>query len=367
MKTSKKAVLLPALFVVCAIPLALKAQPAGGSLTGSVAEYNAAQVRDTSGQLTVPTGMTTYTANTAITVGTTFNVSLPAGMEFTTPNLPGLSSSDETFQLVKISGPTAQFVVLTSDNAATSTITLGSYSVKGASALQKIVPVANALPITMQAVGIDPQPLAFPEFASDSGIQAVFVGAIQFIDLKPPSNGNEFGTGGATDSPVGVLSAIAVSTEVQDYTTHATAILGPDGQPNTLADYDTVTIAIPGALYGGMHVYSSITSQCNSKFTEGTVTSDALIFRNIPLNREIFFCTESTGKEMMKLIGFPSGGFITNTSPAFTTVEIVASHPYDDYLTSTNVNIEYSGNMCYSYSGGACVNSYFNLFHPKPD
>lgn len=337
--------------------------PTGNSVSGSVAEYNAAQVRDNNGMVTVPGSMTTYNASVAIPVGTVFTITLPAGMEFSSQNPPSLSSTDETFQLVSI-GKTAQFTTLTSDNAATSTITLNGYSVKDASVLEKVIPVADALPISMQAVGIDPAPLSFPEFASDSGIQAVFVGAIQFIDLRAPSNGSEFGTG--IDSPTAVFSAIAISPETHDHTNGTTPLLGPDGQPQKLASYDTVTVEMPGILFHDLSVFTSFRSDCISILSKGKVAANALIFPNVPLNQEIFFCVTNKGKGTMKMFGFPS----SLNSPGWTTVLLHTSHPYDDFLTSTNVDNEFPGFNCYAYLpagyGGGCLNEFFDLSPQKP-
>lgn len=358
---------ISALLLVGMSPLSW-ALPPGNSITGSVAEYNAAQVRDNDGLIDVPGGKTTYNASTAIPAGTVITVTLPAGMEFSSQNPPALSSADATFQLVSI-GKTAQFTVLTSDGAATSTITLGGYSVKDASVLEKIVPVANALPITMQAVGIDPAPLSFPEFASDSGIQAIFVGAIQLLDLRPPSNGSLFGYGG-NDTRTAVLSAIAISPERVDFVDQQTPILGPNGQPNTLASYDTVTVEFPGVLFEDLEVFTSTVSSCSSVLYEGKVAPNALIFPNVPLNQEIFFCVTNKGNGVAKILGFPS----YSNSPGWVTFLLHTSHPYDDYLSSTNINNEFPGLDCFTtfatgefFYGGPCQNEYFNLLKPKAE
>jgi hypothetical protein len=367
-----KALVLPAALVVCIAQLSWAVPPpVGGSMSGSVAEYNAAQVRDNIGVLTVPAGKVTYTANTAIPVGTYFNVTLPAGMQFTAPTLPTLTNSAATFTLVSSNGSTAKFQVATAAVAASSTVVLGGYTVRGAFALETVTPVANALPLTMQAVGIDPQPLPFPEFASDTGVQAVFVGAIQFIDLSPPSNGSEFGTG-IDDTPLAVISAIAMSAEVVDPVTGSTPILSPNGGPNTLDEYDTATVMFPGALYANFTAFSSNTSDCLTSLTQGKVTSNAMVFPGIPINKEVFFCVKGTGPQPIQLLDFPGGGgYGVGAGPGFTTFELIPSHPSDDYLTSTNVNIEFPGLICYTYSHagypGQCINEYFNSLNPGGD
>jgi hypothetical protein len=354
-----KTLAMSAMLIVCVAPKSWAVQLTGGSLSGTVAEYNAAQVRNNQGVVTVPKGMVTYTANTALPVGTTFVVTLPSGFKFATTTQPSLSNSAASFVLLTYSGQTAKFTVATAAVPANSTIVLGSYTVTGASALETIIPAASALPLTMQAIGIDPQPLSFPEFASDSGIQAVFVGAIQFIDLNSPSNGTEFGTG--LDSPTAVLSAIAISPEISD--SGETPILSPDGNPNTLASSDTAKVVFPGVLYQGITVFSSSGSACTTTLTKGTVTSNALIFFDVPINTEVFFCATATGKQEMKILGYPSLS-LGITAPGFVTVELLPSTANADFSSSTNVNVEFPGLMCYGYGSFACTNPYFSVLDP---
>lgn len=362
-----KTLAISAILLTCVAPECWASQ-LGGSLSGTVAEYNAAQVRENQGMVTVPAGMVTYTANTALPVGTCFDITLPRGFDFAASTLPSLSNSAATFTLLSYGGGRARFVVATAEVPASSTIVLGSYAVHGAGALGTIIPVASALPLTMQAIGIDPQPLPFPEFASDSGIQAVFVGAIQFIDLNAPSNGTEFGTG--NDSPTGVLSAIEITSERNDYASGSVPLLSPDGSPNTLAPDDTATVEFPGVLYQGLTVFSSTTSSCTTIFAKGTVTPHALIFPGIPVNnQEIFFCATSTGKGQMDLLGYPTEGeyFVATGNPGFNTFEVLPAHSGDDFSPSTNVNIEYPGLMCYSYGNTNCTNQYFKALDPPSD
>jgi hypothetical protein len=51
-----KALILPAMLVVCIAQASWAAPPTGGSMSGTVAEYNAAQVHENNGLLTVPSG-----------------------------------------------------------------------------------------------------------------------------------------------------------------------------------------------------------------------------------------------------------------------------------------------------------------------
>jgi hypothetical protein len=224
MERSVKAVVLSAILVVC-VPASW-----AGTISGQVVDYNAAKVGLANGVLVVPAGKAIYTATTTITVGSAFTVTLPSGFQFATA--PALTSSAATFTLSSggIGSQSATFTVATSNVSATQTITLGTYTVNGATALATVTPIASALPLTMQAVGVDVAPVPFREFASDSGVNAIFVGAIQFIDLTPPSNGTKFIPG----TLLAVISAIAVSAETIDFATNTVPVLGANGQINAL-------------------------------------------------------------------------------------------------------------------------------------
>jgi hypothetical protein len=353
MKNLMKAFVLPALL------FAGVAQSWAGTLSGTVADYNAAQVRLSDGVLTVPASLVTYTATATIPIGTTFNVTLPTGFSFTSS--PTLTSTSATFTLVGTSGAQASFTVAGSSVTSGQTIVLGGYNVQGATALEKITPPAIALPISMQAVGIDAHLITFPEFASDSGIQAVFVGAIQFIDLSPPSNGTKFYS--SPDTPTAVLSAIAIEPETVDFATSTIPILGTNGETNTLNSSDTATIMIPGLLYGGLKsVFPSNVSTCASAINETSyVFQNYLVFVDIPLNKEIFFCVTGNGQPI-KLFASPTG----ETTYGFNTILVTPNYGVEaDFTSTTNVSIEFSGDFCYTYSASGldfnnCVGQYYN-------
>ena len=345
MERSVKAVVLSAILVVC-VPASW-----AGTMSGQVVDYNAAKVRLANGVLVVPAGKAIYTATSTITMASSFTVTLPSGFQFATA--PALTSSAATFVLASggIGSQFATFTVATSNVSATQTITLGTYTVNGATALETITPIASALPLTMQAVGVDASPVPFREFASDSGIQAIFVGAIQFIDLTPPSNGTKFR--GSPDTLTAVISAIAISAETVDFATSTVPILGANGQLNALTPGDTATVVFPGS-YGGLaSVFLSTNSNCASPTSMGTVSPGALTVPNVPINSEQFFCVTGSGAQI-ELLGAGPGGYLQNAT-GFTTVALNPGSS-TDFLTSTNVNNEFPGAICYTNDGGSsCV------------
>ena len=163
----------------------------------------------------------------------------------------------------------------TSNVAAGDTITLAGYSIKSATALETITPVASALPIRMQAIGADASPVSCSEFTSDAGARAIFVAAIQFLDLRPPSNGSMFL--GNPDQLTAVLAAIAISPQTSDFATNSALVSNPDGTPNTLASGDTATVVFPG-VYSGFTPFSSSSSYCNSTLAPGTISDQGMVF-----------------------------------------------------------------------------------------
>jgi len=348
-----KTLILPATLVVCVAQQSW-AIPTGGSMSGSVAVYNAAQVRDSHDLLTVPTGMVTYTANTAVPIGTDFNVSLPEGFEFTAG--PTLTSSAATFTLLGHPGRTARFVVASAEAAVGDKIVLGGYRVKGAKALETITPAGIALPVTMQAIGIDPQPLPFGEFASDSGIVATVTGDSITVDLGSPSNGKQF------YAPPDTLTVPFGTATIT-----AETILAPDGNPNALSSSDTASLEFPGFLFGGLSVFASTHADCSVSNWKGKVTATALTFSDLPINQDLFLCAKSSGTQLVKLFGYPDG----ETTFGFETGFLLSSHPDDDFSSSGNVSFVTSYvHVCYAVSPvvpasiNTCAPEFYNYFKP---
>ncbi len=344
MDRSANAVVLAVTLVVCV------SASWAGTISGQVVDYNAAKVRLANGVLVVPAGKAIYAATSTITIGSSFTVTLPSGFQFATA--PALTSSAATFTLTSggIGSQSATFAVATSNVSATQTITLGTYTVAGATALQTITPIAAALPLTMQAIGVDASPVSFPEFASDSGVMAVFVGAIQFIDLAPPSNGAKFLGGSLT----AVLSAIAISAEITDFATNTVPILGANGLVNSLSPGDTATVVFPGSYGNISSFFMSSNSNCTVPSSIGTVSPGALTVPNVPIGVEEFFCITGSGAPL-QLLGPGPSTFFANTT-GFTSLTLNPGASTDFQATSTNVNIEFPGSLCYTNNnGGSCL------------
>jgi len=310
-----------------------------GTIVGHVADYNAADVRNASGVLTVPANVAVYTATATLTIGSNFTVTLPSG--FTFGSTPALGTSGTaTFALVSGGGMTSQsatFAVSTANVLSGQTISLQSFTVHGAIALATLTPLASALQITMQALGTDASPLSAPAFASSQGATAIFVGAIQFIDERPPSNATEFLS--SPDTLLAVFSATAVSAQTTD-TTFTVPILGSNGLINTISNLDTATFTFGGNFRGIARAFSSTTSDCRSPIagSTGAASLGSVTIPNVPVNREVFFC----------LLG--SGAVLGSNLNGFTNVTVTPGTSSD--FKSAPVTNEFPGEICYTDSGG---------------
>lgn len=358
-----KMLAVPAVLAVCMVHPRSAASQTGGQMSGSVVEYNAAQVRTAHGAVTVPTGMVTYTANSAIPTYTDFNVTLPQGFEFATE--PSLTSSAATFDLINVQGGTARFMVSSGEIDASGTIVLGGYNVKDADALEKIVPSGAALPVTMQAIGIDPQPLPFKEFASDSGIQVSITGNPQTlnVDLGSPANGSQFFVPPSTLSSTAELANITITAEAND--SAGVPVLSPNGNANSLDADDTVTFQFPGVMFGGISVFASTSAACSVPNWRGIVQPNFLIYPNLPLNQSIYLCVKASGHGLMKLIGYPNG----ENTLGFSTGLLINSKPKADFLSSGDVNINSFATVCYTPAAPTnltCAPEFYNLSVPDP-
>lgn len=304
-----------------------------GTISGNVADYNAAQVKLAGGTVVVPANVATYTANSSITTGSSFTVTLPSGFTFATaPSLTTSGTSTFTLASGGIGSQSATFTVATANVTSGQTISLGTFTVNGAAALETVTPVASALPLTMQAIGTDAAPLSFKAFASDVGAQAPFVGAIQGIDVDPPSNGTEFA--GAPDTLTIVISAIAISHQTTDAATNTVPILGANGLPNTLSLADTATVSILGNFQNIAQAFSSLNSNCVVPLVYGTVQSGKITIPSVPINTEVFFCMTASGGGVLQ--SNPSGWTIVTVSPGTST----------DFLSAA-INNEFPGLICY--------------------
>jgi IPTL-CTERM motif len=303
--------------IVFALGMAFgSARSLANTLSANVADYNAAQVTLAAGVLTVPANLATYSVTTAaLTVSSTLVVTLPAGFTFgTAPSLSNTGTSTFTLSSGGVGSQSATFTVGAADLAVGQSVSLDTFAVHGATALETPIPVASALPVTMQSSVADSTPLTAPAFASDPGADAVFVGAIQFIDSSPPSNGTLFGTG-TNDTATAVISAIAISQASRDAATQTVPVLSPAGTANTLAPTDTATVTMGGLFAGIATTFSSTTSDCTHPIATGTVSPTQLTIPNVALNTEVFLCATVTGTTRLQ----PNPGFTAAFGPGTST------------------------------------------------
>jgi hypothetical protein len=309
----------------------------GSSVSGTVADYNITSVRANSGVLTVPASSNfTYTAGQAVPIGTIFTITLPSGITFL--SVPALTASNGTTTVLStgaggqgIGFQSATFTVGVAPLTNGQRIVLGSFSIQ-AVPLETLTPaMGTPLSLTMQAIGVDLAPLSLPAFASDAGITAIFVGANEFIDPTPPSNGTEFF--GTPDSRTAVINAEAVQAQ--------TGLLSAAGTALTLSPSDTATITLVGNFGGIGQAFSSSTSNCLTPIGGGTVSFGSISFLNVPLNREIFGCV--TG----------NGGIIQANPNGFSTVTVSPGTSTD--FVSTAALVESAAFICYGTPGSGCV------------
>jgi hypothetical protein len=295
-----------------------------------VADYNAAQVGLTNGAVTVPPGLATYNVTTAaLAIGSSFIVTLPANFTFaSTPALTNTGTSTFTLTSGGMGSQTATFTVATAPLALTQSLSLATFKVQGATALETPIPVANALQLSMQSAGNDATPLNVGAFASEPGAQAIYVGAIQFIDTAPPSLGRLFLS--TPDTPLIVLDAFEIEAQVVDAATQSVPILSPNGSANTLTPTDTGVITVSGLFAGISTAFISTTSDCRSPIASGTATATSITFANVPINREEFGCITANGTTQLQQ---NPNGFSATLAPG----------PSVDFLNGGPVNNEFPG------------------------
>jgi hypothetical protein len=309
----------------------------GGSafVSGTIADYNVTSVRTANGALTVPATLNfKYTAGATIPIGTTFTVTLPAGFTFTSAITLTASNGTTTVTAIGDGGlgaRSATFIIGVAPLLSGQTIAFSSFGIL-ATPLETITPLASALSLTMQANGIDPLPLSLSAFASDPGIVAIFVGAIQFIDINPPSNGTQFLS--SPDSYTAVVFAFAIQPQT---------LLSAAGTTFVLSPSDTATITVLGNFQGIVSAFVSSTSDCKTPIGYGTVNVGSISIPSVPFNTEKFGCV--TG----------GGGVLPSNPNGFPTVTVSPGSSTD--FASTNALVEFPGFICYS-SGSSCVVGY---------
>ena len=304
------------------------------TLSANVADYNAAQVAIAGGALTVPTGLATYTVTSgSLTVGSNLTVTLPPNFVFSsTPTLSNTGTSTFTLSSGGNGSQSATFTVATADLTAGQSLSLNTFNVQGATALEALITVANALPLTIQAIGTDANALSVGAFASEPGARGIFVGAIQFVDFNPPTLGTAYGTNPPTDSLLAVMNAVVVVPQTLDAATNSHVVLSPNGLPNTLAPTDTYSLTMGGKWLGIASVFASTTSDCANPTATGVATSTSLTLVNLPVNVEMFGCVVADGHTVLQT---NANGYVPVT---------VAREGNADFL-SASVNVEFAGEI----------------------
>ena len=339
-----------ALSAALGIGTAVAVPSASRVLTVHPADYNAAQVKTAGDLLTVPDGLAIYHVNSGtLEINSRFTVTLPTGFTFSSqPALSDNGSAIFTLASGGIGSQTITFMVTGEPVVAPETVTLGTFAVQGATALETPIPVAAALPITVQSTNNsqvnnnDPHPLSGGAFASEPGATAPFVGAVQRVDLTSPVLGTEFGTSPAHDSTTALLSAMVISAETS---VDGVAVLSPDGAPNTLSTSDTATVTVSGLFNGITAAFSSTTSDCAHSEATGTVALGSITIPDVPLNKEVFFCVTADGTTLLSQ-NLP--GFQVTMAPGTST----------DFLSGP-VRNEFPGLWTYFGGGVISVTNFF--------
>src|SRR6201996_8162602 len=190
--------------------------PTGRTVTANIADYNAAQVKAAGDIVTVPDGLATYNNSTGtLEVNSRFTVTLPAGFSFSSqPAVTDTGTSVFKLGSGGIGSQSATFTVTGAPLTAGNSVSLLSFAVQGVTALETPIPVAAALPITMQAtnnaqiLNNAAKPLSAPAFASEPGILVQLEGDIEFIDLSSPTLGTLFSTGDGDTASVAIVDIL---------------------------------------------------------------------------------------------------------------------------------------------------------------
>ena len=316
---------------------------AGNTISANVANYNSLLIQAANGTVTVPSNpvLATYTVTAGFlpTQGSSFVVTLPTGFLFSTqPSITSTGASTFTLASGGIGSQSATFTIQSATAASGDMFKIGGFTVNGAGALAAGVPLASALPITMQAIGIDASPLSAGAFASQAAsATGIFVGAIQFIDENSPSNGHLFGQG-TSDSATAVMWAFAGSLS-------GSTLLRPNGTAFSLSN-ETFSLEVDANYIGIATAFLSTTSDCQSPYLYGTVNPYSVIFSGgVPVNQEVFGCVTAaqTGPALQPYAGICSVTF----GPA----------PGETGFTATlPVNVEFGGEVVPYGSGNSPTN-----------
>jgi hypothetical protein len=318
-----------------------------------VADYNAAQVKASGDIVTVPDGLATYTVNTGtLEVNSRFTVTLPAGFSFSSqPAVTNTSGSVFTLGSGGIGSQSATFTVTTAPVLPGNSVSLLSFAVQGVTALETPIPVAAALPITMQAtnnaqiLNNDAKPLSAPAFASEPGISAGFEAGIGLIDLSSPTLGTLFLNNDLTaDTATTAILGLGIVAETET-PTGGRPVLSPDGLPNSLATTDTATITLPGPFNGLSGAFLAADPACASVVATGTVTPTLITIPGVPVGSELvgFVCLQAGGTTLLQQ---DLAGFAVTVAPGTST----------DFLgvQGSISNGDFPGAI--TYAGGGVIN-----------
>ena len=288
--------------------------PVQRTVKANIADYNAAQVKAAGDIVTVPDGLATYNlANGTLEVNSRFTVTLPAGFSFSSqPALTNTGAATFTLSSGGIGSQSATFTIGAAPLLPGQSATLLSFAVQGVTALETPIPVAAALPITMQATNNsqinnnDPKALSAPAFASEPGIAAAYEGGVAFIDLSSPTLGTLF-FDGSQDTATTAIIEMFLGPQTTDAATSTAAVLSPDGQPNTLSSTDTATITVPGPFNGIAGAFVAANPSCGTVVATGTATPSLLTIPGVPADvTTVFVCLTSGGTTLLQqdLAGF---------------------------------------------------------------
>jgi hypothetical protein len=281
---------------------------AKGTATAPVADYNSAQVAAANGVVTVPFGgilakpVYTVSAGTLAQINSNFTITLPSG--FTFVNIPTLTGpGGATFSPVS-GGATSNFCEYKIGGvniAAGQTISVGSFEVAGATALESQFG-GNVLPMTFQSTnnGIasnnDTAPLSVPVFQSAVGsLPDTISPGSGFINTGSTPPATQFVPNGATIATSAQVATFAINTELQDPFNANAPVLSPNGTANSLNPADTANITVDGDFHGIGAAYADPTvTTCASTVPAGSftgpITASSLTFNAVPINTPVQIC-----------------------------------------------------------------------------
>ena len=308
-----------------ALSVALASGNASATPTGprvvsvNVADYNSAQVTTANGILTVPAGLATYTVNSGtLEINSRFTVTLPSGFSFSSqPSLGATSATTFTLNSGGIGSQSATFGIAALPLVPGQSAALNSFAIQGATALENPIPVAAALPISVQSTNNaeidnnDPKPLSAGAFASEPGAVLEYAPSIIYIDLSTPALGTsffayadvdlDFEYEGPPDTLTAGLMEIEIVPQMFDAATFSVPVLSPNGSPNTLSTSDTATVTAPGLFNGISSAFFSATDDCQgTPSATGTATPTQVTVPGIPFGTLGALCITANGTTLLQ-------------------------------------------------------------------